>query len=574
MKKGARTMLDLAKEGAAKQIQNAAPGSRFILLTNDKPTSYRPEPADKIFGEVSRLEFSATPKTSAQVLATAQSMLQRDEMAGADLYYYSDFQKTAFPAQPDKSLLKNINFYGIPQPTDNAENVYIDTAYLTIPILQTGKNNYLVVHTQSIGSNAKEAIVVQLTVNGQVKSAATLHFADKTESIDTLSFQVNDASWQKLQLTLNDAQVKFDDTFRISARSSSSLSVLVLNEGQPNPYLQAAFRAYNGFRLNQSEALEATKDWNNYNVVILNGVTRISAALGKAISDALQQGQSVCIFPGKNAAIQSINEGLRQIGDIQITALDTIPQPASNLQQGSALVRDLFEKIPENVQLPLANWHYSLTAGLNANQQSILSFRNGDPFLARYTPSRGQLYICATSADLSSGNFPGSYFFAPFLYQMAIQSGSSNIYAITAGAQQPVYIPLLNAIKRNTMHVTAQGVDIIPPQRPNGAGLDVFVDQAVQHAGFYNVAAPAGDTTQVALNQDKQESKLANRTLTELKNGWQGANIKWLEPSLSTGTNNHGTQDFPLWKICILIALFALGLETWILARPKKSVMS
>src|SRR6185312_12915476 len=122
--------------------------------------------------------------------------------------------------------------------------------------------------------------------NGQVKSAATLHFNDKNESIDTLSFQVNDANWQRINLTLNDAAVRFDDTFRITARSAPNLSVLALNEGQINPYIQAAFRAYNGFQLNQSDINNTAADWKEYNLIILNGVTHINDALGKKLSAA------------------------------------------------------------------------------------------------------------------------------------------------------------------------------------------------------------------------------------------------------------------------------------------------
>ncbi len=570
VKKGARTMLDLAKENAARQIKYAAPGTRFLLLTNDKPTSYRSEPADKVFAQVNALDFTSATKTVAQVVAVAQSMVQNEGVAGGDLYYYSDFQESSFPIQPDKALMKNITFYGLPVQAEEVQDVYIDTAYLAIPVLQTGKNNNLVVHTRLGGKQVKEAVVLQLMVNGQVKSAATLNFTDKKESIDTLSFQVNDANWQQVQLTLNDAVVKFDDTFRISARSSSNLAILVLNEGQPNPYLQAAFRAYNGFRLNQLDAITAPKEWNNYNLVILNGITRIDENLGKGINEALQQGQSICIFPGKTANFAAINDGLKQVGDIHISALDSASQTASNLQQGSALVKDLFEKIPDNVQLPVANWHYSISAGLNANQQSVLSFRNGDPLLARYTPSRGQLYICATSADLSAGNFPGSYFFAPFLYQMAMQSSSSNIYAVTAGAQQPIFLPMTNVSERNTMHLYAAGIDVIPPQRPNGAGLDVFVDQAVQQSGFYELAAPTGDTTLVAVNQDKVESQLAYKDIGALKKEWSGDNIKW--PDMTRGGNLKDASggEFPLWKVCVILALIMLGVETWLLARLPK----
>lgn len=573
VKKGAVSMLDIAKEAARKQVRHAQPGTKFVLLTNDKPSSYRSEPADKVFAEINAADFSAASKTVSEVMVTAQSVLQNEGSGGADLYYYSDFQQSAFPAAPDKELMKNITFYALPVQSSDVQDVYIDTAYLTTPVLQTGKSNYIVVHTRCTGKAPKENPVVNLVINGQVKSAASLNFSDKKESFDTLNFQVNNANWQEIALTLNDASLRFDDTFRITARSSPNLSVLVLNEGQPNTYIQAAFRAYNGFRLNQVDISAAPKTWKEYNLVILNGITNLNESMGKTLNDALQQGQSVCIFPGHTGNVQLLNDGLKEVGDIHIAGVDTAVQTASSLQQGSTLVRDLFEKIPENVQLPVANWHYIITAGLSANQQSVLSFRNGDPLLARYTPSKGQLYICATSADLQSGNFPGSYFFTPFLYEMAMQSSSSSVYAISGGSQQAVYLPLVNASERNMMHLYGNGTDIIPPQRPDGAGLDIFIDQAVQQPGFYSLRpATGGDTTLVALNQDKAESQLDFRDINALKNEWKGDNIKWMSIGDGGTITDNGNNSFPLWKLCVILAAVMLAAETFLLAKPKVAV--
>ncbi len=571
-KKGARSVLDIAREAARKQVLHSVPGSRFVFLTNDIPASFRAEPADKVIREINNTDVSSSLRTVNQVLQTTQSILQNEGAGEADLYYYSDFQLNAFPVIPDKALLKNITFSGLPVQTDEAADIYIDTAFLTTPVLQTGKGNALVVRTHMAGKVPKDNPVLNLAINGQVKSAASLSFTEKNERSDTLSFQVNNAEWQNIELTVNDAGMRFDDTFRITARSSPSLSVLVLNEGQPNPYIQAAFRAYNGFRLNPvdiSSSPASYQAWKQYNLVILNGITHLDDALGKTLNEALQQGQSICIFPGRTGNIQALNDGLKSVGDIRIDAIDTAVQTASSLQQGSALVKDLFEKIPDNVQLPVANWHYNIHAGLSANQQSVLSFRNGDPLLARYTPSRGQLYICATSADLQSGNFPGSYFFTPFLYEMAMQSGGSSIYAITAGAQQAVYLPMANVTERNTVHIYARGVDIIPPQRPNGAGLDVFADQAIQQPGFYSLSSPGGDSTRIALNQDKRESVMDFRDISVLKKDWKGDNIKWLNIS-DTGHISDSDEPFPLWKVCVILALIMLAGETYLLARNQK----
>jgi hypothetical protein len=572
VKKGPQSMLDIAKDAARRQVRNALPGSRFVLLTNDKPLSYRAEPADKVITAINGTEASASAKNIDQILSAAQSIMQNEAATGADLYYYSDFQNVAFPAPPGKSLMKNITFYGVPVQADEVRDVYVDTAFLTTPVLQTDKSNFIVVRTRLAGKPPKEDPVLSLVVNGQVKSAASLHYSDKAERTDTLNFQVGNSRWQQIMLVLNDASLKFDDTFRITARSSPNLSILVLNEGQLNPYIQASFRAYNGFRLNQADISAAPASWGEYNLVILNGITRIDDALGKTLSDALLRGQSVCIFPGRTANFEAFNTGLKQVGDIRFTGIDTAVQSASSLQQGSALIKDLFENIPENVQLPVANWHYIVSAGLSANQQSVISFRNGDPFLARYTPSRGQLYIMATTPDLQSGNFPASYFFTPFLYQMAMQSSSSSIYAVTRGSQQPVYLPLSNVSERNQIHVFHAGIDVIPPQRPNGAGLDVFIDQAVEQPGFYALSAATGvDTTIVALNQDKTESRLDFRDIAALKTEWSGTNIKWMNIANNGMVSASPAKgEFPLWKLCVILALVMLCAETYLLAANRK----
>ena len=571
VKKGARSLLDIAKDAARNQIQNVAPGTKFFILTSDRPLSYQPMPAEKAVGALNTVDITSVSRNASSVFATVQGLVQSEAAEGADLYYYSDFQRNAFPAHASEGPLNQVNFHGIPVRTDVASNVFIDTAFFTSPVLHTNQSNRLVIRSKLVGKGSADAPVVQLSINGQVKTAASLSFDEKNESIDTLSFQVNTAGWQRLMLTVADAAVRYDDTFRITARSASNLSVLVLNESQPNPYIQAAFRAYNGFRMDQKKTGEQA-DWKQYNLIIFNGITRVDEVLGKRISEALQQGQSICIFPGRTTNLDALNTGLSRIGDIRFTGVDTATQTAATLQQGSELVRDLFERIPDNVQLPVANWHYNIRAGLSANQQSILSFRNGDPLLAQYSPSRGKLYLASTSADLQSGNFPGSYFFAPFLYQMTAQSKGGDVYAITAGEALPVYLPMTNAGERNMVHLYADGVDIIPPQRPSGAGLDVYLAQAVQQPGFYTLAASGADSTSIALNQNRAESYLELWNLDKLQENWSGNTITWSKDASSgAGAGQHTGSSFPLWKVCVILALLMLAAESYLLAAANRN---
>lgn len=572
LKKGARSLLDIAREGARKQVEQASPGTRFLLLSNDKPIAWQPQPPDKILQEIANLAPSPTSKNNTQILATIQSILQTENAPAADLYYYSDFQQNAFTAHPDASLIKDISFHGISLQGPQPSNVFIDTALLTSPVVQTGQPVKLVVKSRLTGKAPVDAPVIQLSVDGQVKSAVTLNFQNGS-STDTLSFTVNDAGWQRMQLTVNDAGLRFDDTFRISARSAPSLSILVLNEETGNPYIQAAFRSYSGFRVMEASINATPPDWRNYNLVIFNGITRLDEKVALQMSTALQAGQTIALFPGKTRNYEPLNDALKYTGDIRITGFDTTMQVATSLQQGSELVKDLFEQIPPNVQLPTAAWHYQIQGGLTANAQSILSFRNGDPFLAKYRPSKGALYILATGADGESGNFLSSYFFVPFLYKMALQSSGGDVYALTSGAQQTAYLPLANTGDRNMVHLYgADGLDAIPPQKAVAGGVAVFVDAAVNQPGFYRLAAASGDSAVVALNASRKESILEFWDMAALKREWSGKDASWQFGEEITNPGNASRQGaFPLWKLCIILALLLLTAETWMLTRPQAS---
>lgn len=562
LKKGTRTLLDIARDALRQQLKAAAPDTRFLLATNDKPVSYQPMSREKMLEAVEAVNPSAVSKSGEQIFAEISSLLEAQGGESADIYYYSDFQKNSFPSRPDLPTTGSIRFHGMPVRPASPANIFIDTAFLATPVLQPGQDNRIIVKTKLVGAAPKESPVLQLSVNGQTKSATSVAFDDAQEQVDTLSFRVNETGWQKILLTINDAAVRFDDSFRITARSATNLSVLVLNEGSVNPYLQAALRSYNGF-LSTQLPLGPVVDWKHYNLVIINGITRLPAKLSEQILQALDQGQSVCIFPGKTDNISALNEGLGTIAGIRFEKRDTSVQTATNLQQGSELVREIFERIPDNVQLPTASWHYSTSAALAANQQSVLSFRNGEALFAQFTPSRGKLYLLTT--DLMSGNFAGSYFFVPFIYGMTTQSRSSDVFALTAGNLRPVFLPVSNDGERNMVHITKGPMDMIPPQRPSGAGLNVYLAGMISEPGFYNLVSTGRDTVAVALNPNRAESYLALWDLETLKQNWKAPYIYWQKPG-DDAAGEQAVSSFPLWKVCAILALFMLAAETFLLA--------
>ncbi len=566
LKSGARSGLETAIDAARRQLAAAPSDEGFILITNDRIHSYEPQPAARVQAALDGIGIAASGKSAEQVFSGVQSLLQSHPGHAADLYYYSNFPQGQFTAKPEAAAIRNITLHAVAVQPSTRSNLYIDTATLTAPVLQAGQANALVVRTRQAGGKPAQPPVLQLSINGQVKSAASPVFNEAGESVDTLAFSIDAPGWQQLCLSISDAALRFDDTFRISARSSPGLSVLVLNESAPSPYIPAAFRAYNGFNVRTESLGSAPPDWSPYNLIILNGITRLPPAAGSQLRSALQSGRSVCLFPARTRDLDGLNASLAYAGDIRAVSLDTGMQTAATLQSGAEIVRDLFESIPSNVQLPVANWHYSFDAGLSANAQTIIGFRNGDPLLARYSSGRGRLYLAAHSADIEAGNFAASYFFVPFLYQMAAHSRGGDIYALSAGAGQTAFLPMSNSNERNMIHLLGPGFDAIPPQRSAGGGTEVFVDAVVQDPGFYRLQAPGGDSAIIALNGTRAYSQLQFWDMARLRAAWPDSKASWQIPGSSAVRPAAGAGwQAPLWKVCAILALILLAAESFAL---------
>jgi hypothetical protein len=98
----------------------------------------------------------------------------------------------------------------------------------------------------------------------------------------------------------------------------------------------------------------------------------------------------------------------------------------------------------------------------------------------------------------------------------------------------------------------------------------VYMGQVVAQPGFYSLTATGNDTTRVAVNQGKEESLPSFLDIGKLQKEWQAENIRWMSISDSGNLSGDGPNvNFPLWKVCVILALVMLALETFLLARKQ-----
>lgn len=571
---GQEHLLQQARKRARQLITSSGNNARFLLLHNDKMAATRPMLRSEALKALDGIRPVARSVSLRQVISSIATAQANEGREAWNVYLFSDFQQSTLGAAAGISLASGTTLYCYPLKAEKATNLYIDTAYFLSPTLDTRQPDPLVVKVKQSGAAKEQSSNLSIRVGNQVRAVSAIGMKEGEDWIDTLALQLNGTGWQEISLSLQDRSLNFDDTFRIAARTAPDLSVLVVGEGTVNPYLQAAFRTYQGFSMQQESSSAVDKArWPQYSLIILQNLSMITPGVQEAVKEALQRGQNVLLFPGHIANIESYNQALKGWGDISLDKEDTSRQQVVSLQQAHALLQDLFEKVPDNIQLPVTVKRYPVNAGLTANQQALMSFRDGKPFLAQYGLMQGKLYLCAASLDDRSSNFALSYFFVPVLYKMAVQGSGGNMYALAVGSNTPLWLPVSGADDRDVWHLSRAGYDAIPSQRPSGVGVELYLNNAVQEPGFYRLYSQASrDSVLVGFNARREESLLEYAAKADVERVLKPLPVRWLDDQNVGRQGWHNTGDpFPVWKICVVIALCCLAGETFLLLRKRKA---
>ncbi|HRP88546.1 MAG TPA: BatA domain-containing protein [Edaphocola sp.] len=568
---GQRKLLDNAKDQAKALVNTSNEEQKFIFLTNSNIYASRPINKTQILALIQDLTINAKTVSLQQINESVNNALSDNNAKKANVYCFSDLQKSTFLQQEVNKTNEKINYIFFPITHKESSNLFIDTAYFSNPVLDTKTENDLIIHLGK--SNTKESIKsqVQVWVNNQVRAAKEVDFNNDSLWTDTLKLLVNTPGWHQIAVTVKDAPIQFDDTFRITAKTNATLSVLNLSEGNNSPYLQAAFSPLNGFMVQQSGLNTSIKNkWPDYNLIILQNIQQLNTDLANAVKEGLENGLSFLIIPGKITNINSFNQSLSKIAPITFEDLDTSRQQVGSIQTEHPLLKDVIAALPPNAQLPLVQKHYPIKAGLSAAQQSIMNLKNGNPFLAQYHIGQGSLFLISGGLEEQWNNFALSNLFMPILYKMTAISGSQAIYAVNANSNLPIFIPYQSK-QRSVFKVFGYDKEMIPPQNPYGNGMNLYLGKQINEPGFYTIKNENWkDSVLVAVNGNILESMLEATTEKELQNTLKPSKIKWQQEG-SVGfsiSNTEGSNE--LWKWFVIIALAALALETYLLIKKKK----
>ena len=563
---GGIRLLDKAKQAGKEIVQNYAANDQFQLLTNDlQGKQQRLISKEEFLSMLDEVDISPAARNLNEITHRQADVLSVDNSKNKVAYILSDFQKNIGEFIPDSSVRYNL----IPLAADAQQNVFIDTAWFTEPVQLLNQSVRLIVRIKNSGEKAVEGNRLSLKLNGQTKGIADFSVGAGSYAYDTIGFVINQAGWNKAELSIQDFPITYDDTYFFAFRVADKIKVLAIDDAKNNVYLDAVFKDQPEFdyKAIPSGSLDYSQIKGNQFVVLCN-LNNISSGLSAAINSFLTNGGTVCLFPGYKADVESYNTFMTSMGLNTFSEMREEEQEVAKIDLQQGLFKDVFEKVPENMGLPKVRKYYHINGKIESGEPPVLTLKNGSEFLSKAGYKSGTIYVCASPLDKSYSDLPVHAIFAPMLFKMAIMGSRAENLAYVIGDKKGIEIASKGGGADKVYKVKGDQVEFIPEQFALGIKVILGLKDQIKKSGFYKVSLENSDSSDViALNYDRGESNLSFYKVDELKS-------KYNEPNM-TVVNSIGLEvaqvikemdrGVSLWKACLILALIALALESLLL---------
>jgi len=265
-------------------------------------------------------------------------------------------------------------------------------------------------------------------------------------------------------------------------------------------------------------------------------------------------------FKNYNVFLQNLDVG-------SYLSLDTTNTKVSYINLEHPLYSDVFEDIPENIDLPVVFKSYRIKIETTSKQESLMELQTGQAFLNVFNSDRGKVYLFAVPFQSSFSNFPKHAVFVPTMYKIAISSVIEDNLSYTIGKNEVITVRNVNLGIDNVLSIRdlQSEFEFIPEHRRINSHLDIFPHGQIALAGNYTLFNGDFPLKGIAFNYDRTESELVFFTMDEIEayledNGLRNFSIVESADRPFVQTLSDLSQGKQLWRWFVMLALlFLLG---------------
>ncbi len=563
-------LLDEAKQKAESIVNAYRESDKFMLITNDFEAKHQQFLSRDDFKEVlNTIEISPASKDISEIYTYGLRDMNRQNTESKLFYFISDFQISTSNLkniQPDQG----VTAYIVPLKANKINNVYLDTLWLDSPSLKLGQQASIHAVVRNISNNDIEKLPVKLFINNNQKALASVDIAKNGFSEVQLNFMIGNEKIQNGYVEILDYPIIFDDKLYFSLLATNHTSVLSVYETNENRYLKALFgsdssiiyQSVNSKNINYSTLKEQ-------DLAIFEQSAEIPSGLVQELVHYVKNGGNLLIIPSSNATPYN-NTLNTALGVSTFGKLNSIKTAVSTLNLQHSLYRNVFEKYPENIDLPTIIQHFESDKTITSNKEVAVRMENGDDFLVSHKVDNGNVFLLAVGLDEKFSNFQQHAVFVPSLYNMSLGNKQNQVY-YTIGQTNNIDLPNIHIPGDNVLEIKNKDISFIPEIKRNVQGVQLYVHNQIKEADNYLLSDKDSTLMGLSFNYSRKESDLQFLSLDQIKeyiSQYNSDNVQLLDiqnkPNavIEQQINSYG---FSLSFLFIILALLALLTEVILL---------
>lgn len=558
------SLLNTARHKVREVAEAYSVSDRFQLVTNDmKGSEMRWLNRDELLSELGELDLSPAAPLMSEVVARQLDFLRQSTASNRHAYVISDFQQTtadldALPA--DTASLVTL----VPLASVEADNLYVDTLVLDAPAYFTGGSVSVEATLRNSGDRDVEKVPVKLLVDGRERAVTTVDIAADAVARTTLRFTIDHAGWIDGCVTIEDYPVTFDDSYHFAFRVDDRIRLLEIDGGTPNGSIDRLFGADTTVACLHARQLQ--HDLSQFDFVVLNELRSLTTGEVQQLSQWVADGGSLLVIPPADGGT-CFNPLLQSLQAPQLDRWVQRSVKATSIDYASTLFRGVFSSRTDEMEMPAVQGHYT-HARSQAIRQSIITLADGGDLLSLTPSGQGRLYLFTAPLTAAYTDFVGQALFVPTLYNMALYSRPMPPVAYTLGSTDPIVLQGSYDMNTRPPELTDGGdFSLLPDIRRVGGRQQLLLRGEIGHDGIYTLA-----DEHLAFNYPRRESEMLFLERSDIARSVEGREgYTLVRNSGKPLTDELQARDGGrrLWRLCILLALAALAVETILLKRKR-----
>ncbi len=554
--------------------------TKFFLLTNNViPAHQIPLGKEELAERLSRIKESPKAlKISEAYRLMVNSLNSEGAKSEKNIFLVSDCQSYQLDfnriEEDSTSRVSLVHFSA-----SGNNNLFIDSCWFESPARKSDKQEKLLVRIINQSKQSIQNQPLRLLINDSLKAINTINLAANESQVMELNYKNNKSGFQKGIIELDDFPITYDNKIFFSYLLKTSINCLLITDKNSNsgnyfetlldndPFINFQQIESNKFQPNQlSES----------NLVILHNLNNISSGMNKTLSSFIENGGSLCIFPGDEVNFSGYNQFYRNINSNELVALDSSDLRMSTINKNHLIFNDVFEQIDKKIQLPEIKLSYRYTNLPSVEQNTLIGLINGQPAISETTFGKGHLYNFNFPVTKQNELFLTDALFVSLIYNIALNSIEE--YPIHFNIENLMFIEVSKE-KTDTPPFSIKSSDqeqqfrvSVLNESLNRVRLDL--SSLINEAGFVDLFAGEQVIKKLAFNYNRSESKSKNLSFEEVRNlitENELRNIQLIESNSENFSSqiqqiNKGKE---LWFIFVVLALVFLFTETGIIRWMK-----